>query len=147
MTQNLIDLFLVSFSPFRSFLFMDDTELCDGMSAVVALIRSAVQPVGFGWTPGVCPGRLPVVEAGQTSDGVNIPAAAAAAYHFSIRTDTLPLPLSCSPSSFTLQAETREKEVIPAFVFQPSSATGRHPAQPTTHFLDLSVPLSCLFAI
>lgn len=69
--ENLIDLFLVVY-----FFIYDDTELCDGMSAVVPLIGSPVQPVGFGWTPGVCPGRLPVVEAGQTSDGVNIPVAA-----------------------------------------------------------------------
>lgn len=66
MTKNLIDLF-----PCCFFIY-DDTELCDGMSAMVFTIGSVVQPLGFSWTPGVCIGRLPVVEAGQTSDGVNI---------------------------------------------------------------------------
>ncbi len=46
------------------------------MSAVVAAFCSPVQPPGLCRTPGVCPGRLPLVEAGQTFDGVNVPVAA-----------------------------------------------------------------------
>ena len=46
------------------------------MSAVVAAFCSPVQPLGLCRTPGVCTSRLPLVEAGQTYDGVKIPVAA-----------------------------------------------------------------------